>query len=57
MEHSHGCVQGVGPTPTLRDPRKQEPEDRAQGNTETSEALTQLSQRWPPASLGRALLS
>ena len=57
MEHSHGCVQGLGPTPTLRDPGKQEPEDRAQGNMETSEALTQLSQHWPPASLGRALLS
>lgn len=57
MEHSHSCVQGLGPTPTLQDPGKQGPEDRAQGGTETSEALTQLSRRWPPASLGGALLS
>lgn len=48
---------GSGPAPTLQDPGKQGPEDGAQGNRETSEALTQLSQRWPPASLGRALLS
>lgn len=57
MEHGHGCVQGLGPTLTLQGLGKQKPEDRAQGNTETSEALTQLSQRWPPVSHGRALLS